>query len=222
MLIAFEGQDGAGKTSLLEAVHAELTRRQVAAIAVAEFSASEYGQRLLDAVARDKFLRPTSGASATFLTRALEEITDLYYLDERVIAPAIGEGKIVLKDRHYDTILYGLAPLLTESGAVSDTHTALSWLRQVMSHIRHMPAIAVYVDAPVETRLMRITHRPRTLVEDRAHAIDEDDLRVFALREQIARQLIREEGRRFLVVDNTTRPLANLALEVCNTLLRHV
>src|SRR5579875_3143650 len=112
MLVAFEGQDGAGKTALLEAVHAELQTRGIASVVVEEFSDSPHGQRLVSAVARDKFLRPASGTADTYFTRALEEVADLYYLDERVIGPALTRGQVVLKDRHRDTILCMQVPAL--------------------------------------------------------------------------------------------------------------
>lgn len=89
MLVSFEGQDGAGKTALLVAVHEGLQRLGMPSVVVEEFSCSPYGQRLIEAVARDKFLRPVPGDTATFRTRALEVVADLYYQDEREIAPRL-------------------------------------------------------------------------------------------------------------------------------------
>lgn len=119
MLIAFEGQDAAGKSALLAAVHEGLRHAGIEALAVEEFSNSPYGQRLVEAVARDKFLRPVDGEPATLLTRVLDEVADLYYLDECVIGPALARGLVVLKDRHADTILYALEPLLMRQGTAS-------------------------------------------------------------------------------------------------------
>jgi thymidylate kinase len=56
-LIAVESQDGAGMTNLLHATFLELERRKLPVMAVPEFSDSPIGLRLLDALARDKFLR---------------------------------------------------------------------------------------------------------------------------------------------------------------------
>lgn len=106
---------------------------------VAEFSDSRYGQLLVDAVARDKFLRPTPTDPATAITRALEEITDLYYLDKRVIAPAIQAGAVVLKDRHQDTAICALVPLLVAAHVVADDETAYAWLRGCLGLLRHRP-----------------------------------------------------------------------------------
>jgi thymidylate kinase len=126
MLIAFEGQDGAGKTALLTAVHDELTARGVPAVVVEEFSKSPHGQRLVDAVARDKFLRPDQGEPTTVLARALEIVADLYYLDEQIIGPALKRGDVVLKDRHMDTVFSTLVPTLVRAGALHDESRALT------------------------------------------------------------------------------------------------
>ncbi|MBA0125531.1 hypothetical protein H0B56_08260 [Haloechinothrix sp. YIM 98757] len=92
----------------------------------------------------------------------------LYYLDECVIGPALARGLVVLKDRHVDTILYALAPLLMRQGTVSTYKEALIWLRSLMIQLRHPPNLTVYVDAPLEVRLERIACRDRHLEEHRA------------------------------------------------------
>ncbi|ASO21301.1 thymidylate kinase [Actinoalloteichus hoggarensis] len=99
MLVSLEGQDGAGKTAPLMTVRDELAANGVAFVVVEEFSASPYGQRLVDAVARDKLLRPTLGELATFRARALEVVADLYHQDECEMAPALEHGNIMLEDR---------------------------------------------------------------------------------------------------------------------------
>jgi thymidylate kinase len=209
MLISFEGQDGAGKTSLLQAVHVELTRRGIASVVVGEFSDSPYGQRLEAALARDKFLRPQVGDPATVVTRALDIVADLYYLDEQVIGPALAAGQVVLKDRHFDTIFYTLVPVLTEVGTARAQSRALAWLSALVSKLRHFPAATVLVDAPLEVRLDRIHWRTRHSPEPehRAHDISGEDLAIFAAREQILRQLVAAEPARFSTVDNGTAPL---------------
>lgn len=207
MLVSFEGQDGAGKTALLVAVHEGLQRLGMPSVVVEEFSCSPYGQRLIEAVARDKFLRPVPGETATFCTRALEVVADLYYQDEREIAPPLEQGSIVLKDRHLDTILYTLTPTLVTAGAVRDESRALTWLSVLCSELRYRPNLTVYVDAPLPVRLERIQQRQRHLREDRANEVSREDLAVFAARDRIIRQLIHEEPARFLVLDNSSRPL---------------
>lgn len=202
MLIAFEGQDGAGKTSLLRATYTELTRQSIPAVVVDEFSDSPYGQRLLEAVARDKFLRPAPGEPATALTRALEIVADLYYLDEQVIAPALGAGYVVLKDRHLATVLYTQVPTLVRAGAWPTDSQAMTWLSVMMSGLRYSPAVTVYVNAPLEVRLARINKRPRHFDEDRAHKVSHEDVEVFTARERIVRRLVAAEPSRFLTIEN--------------------
>lgn len=222
MHVAFEGQDGAGKTALLEAVHTGLQRRGIASVTVEEFSDSAYGRQLVRAVARDKFLRPTVDDTATFITRALEEVTDLYYFDERVIGPALARGQIVLKDRHRDTIFYTLVPTLVTSGAIANEERALNWLSELCSELRHPPNLTVYVCAPLSIRLERIAQRRRHLAEDRAHEVSDEDRAVFAARDRVIAQLTDEEPARFLTVDNGEHPIAKGAQEVVEAIFeRH-
>lgn len=93
-----------------------------------EFSTSRHGQRLVDAAARDKFLRPVPGDESTAITRALEIAADLYYLNHHVIGPALSKGAVVLKDRHRDTHIYTVAPMLLAAGAMPDEGIAVAWL----------------------------------------------------------------------------------------------
>jgi thymidylate kinase len=207
MLVSFEGQDRSGKTALLMAVHDDLRRHGMSTVVVEEFSRSPYGQRLIEAVARDKFLRPVAGESATLRSRALEVVADLYYQDEREIGPALKQGHIVLKDRHLDTILYTLTPSLLAAGAVRDEDRALTWLSVTCSELRHRPALTVYVDAPLSVRLERMRKRRRDLHEERANEVSHEDMAVFAARERVARQIMGEESNRFLVLDNSSKPI---------------
>lgn len=213
MLIAFEGQDGAGKSALLATVHAQLRSLDVDVLTVEEFSNSPYGQRLIDAVARDKFLRPVDGEPATLLTRALDEVADLYYLDECVIGPALARGQVVLKDRWLDTILYTLVPTLVDGGTMASDAHAAAWLRDLIAHVRHRPELTVYVEAPLSVRLERIARRDRHLREHRAKEVNDEDLAVFARRDRVIQQLVAEDGDR-LVVSNGDRSIDEGAQEV--------
>lgn len=208
MLIAFEGQDGAGKTSLLHATYLELERRGLPVVAVPEFSDSQIGLRLLEALVHDKFLRLADNDDATELTRALDIVADLLYLDECVIAPAMEAGCIVLKDRHYATVLSTLVPTLATSGAIKGESRAFTWIGVLLSELRWRPAVTVYVDAPLDVRLERIRSRTKHLRESQAPQVSADDLDVFAQRERVMRQLIVDRPAQFLTVDNGQVPLS--------------
>jgi thymidylate kinase len=219
MLVTFEGQDGAGKTTLLEAAHTGLRRRGIVSVTLKEFSDSPYGQQLVRAVARDKFLRPAADEAATPITRALEEVADLYYFDERIIGPALARGQVVFKDRHRDTIFYTLVPTLMASGAAGEER-ALNWLAALCGELRHPPDLTVYVWAPLGMRLDRIAKRRRDLAEDRAHEVSDQDRAVFAARERIIARLINEEPTRFLTVDNAKRPVEKGTQEVIEAICK--
>src|SRR5262249_35285261 len=143
MLVSFEGQDGAGKTSVLEGVAADLRDRGMDVVTIEEFSASSYGRRLVDAVAADKFLRPVAGQDATIITRALDIAADLHYLDTRVIGPELARSAVVLKDRHVDTVLYTLAPSLLAESAFADPDAPLACLNALVAPLLFRPALTV-------------------------------------------------------------------------------
>lgn len=208
MLVTFEGQDGVGKTTLLSSVQVALTKRGISSMVVEEFSSSPYGQRLVEAVVRDKFLRPAPGEPATVVNRSLEIVADLYYQDEREIDPALQQGQVVLKDRYVDTVLYTLVPTLVSAGVIREEDRALAWLKILCSKLRHRPTLTVFVEAPLSVRLQRIAARTRDLQEERANEVSGEDIEVFAAREHILRRLISEEPARFVVVDNGNLPLA--------------
>ncbi len=200
MLVTFEGQDGAGKTTLLLATAAALTAQGVYNVVVREFSTASTGRRLLDALSRDKFLRPAPDEDATHLTRALDVIADLLYQDEAEVSPALASGAVVLKDRHVDTVLSTQAVALTNHGwAVPQ---ALQWLEQVCSALAHRPDLTVHVQAPLAVRLDRLRHRARDLTEDRANDVDENDVVIFDSRDAVMRDLTAREPGRFVLVPN--------------------
>jgi thymidylate kinase len=161
----------------------------------------------------DKFLRPT-GTEATPVTRALDVVADLYYLDEHAIGPALSSGLVVLKDRHIDTIFSTLIPTLAKHATFHSEARALIWLNALMSELQHRPDLTVYVDAPQETRLKRIRGRTRPVVEDRAHEVNREDIAVFAERDRLMRTAIEAEPTRFLVMDNDSRPVEQAAEDV--------
>lgn len=214
MLIAFEGQDGAGKTTLLTAVYEKLCRAHVPAMAVAEFSDGPIGQRLVEILARDKFLRPVPGDAATSVTRALDVVADLYYLDEQVIGPALDSGLVVLKDRHRDTVLVTQAAALVAAGQFTKECRALQWLTVLLGQLRHQPTVTIYVDAPEAVRMRRIARRTQTFAEDRAAEVSAADHEVLAARERVMQLLMTAEPARFLTVDNGHRPLHEAARDV--------
>ncbi|GLZ42832.1 hypothetical protein [Actinokineospora sp. NBRC 105648] len=206
MLIAFEGLGGAGVSSLVRSVHTELTRRGVPASRVPEFSHSEPGHRLLAASDRDWF--PRGGpdeVDATALTRALEVVADLYYLDERVIEPALDRGEVVLKDRHRAGVLSSLVPDLVASGAIEGESRAIEWLAALVSQVRHHPTVTVFVLASPTTRLDRLRARARRAGARPRHS--DEDVGALRRREFMLRGMLPDHPGGVVTIDNGARPL---------------
>ncbi len=98
MLIAFEGIDGAGKTTIVNFLKDELKKRGYNVVTFKEPTDSEWGRKIRQAF-KDRSLKP-------------EDELELFLKDrewnvKRNILPSLKAGKIVIMDRYYySTIAY--------------------------------------------------------------------------------------------------------------------
>ena len=91
-LIAIEGIDGAGKSTLAEALRERLQARKLSVVRTKEPTAGQWGQLLRDSALTGRL--------------SLEEEVETFIKDrqehvETVINPALREGKVVIIDRYY-------------------------------------------------------------------------------------------------------------------------
>jgi len=138
-LIAVEGIDGAGKTTIVKFLVEELRRRGYNVVALKEPTESEWGKKIRQAF-RDRSLKP-------------EEELDLFLKDrewnvKHNILPALKAGKIVIMDRYYySTIAYqgarGIEP---------------NYIRKLNERFPK-PNLVIILDIKPETALERIRMR---------------------------------------------------------------
>lgn len=209
MLVTFEGQDGAGKTTLSRLVSAKLQERGFTAIYVPEFSTGPIGLRLAGLLLEDKFLRPTPRGGG-ILARTLEIAADLYYLDETLIAPLHKNGAIVLKDRHCDSILACQGPALEHDLGWSRAQAEV-WLRAVLGALAVVPDFTFFVTCDPHARLRRIRTRVVDPISEESDGTSLDDMAVFAQRDQWYEFLVNAQPGRFLVVANDGAPASDVA-----------
>ena len=98
MLIAIEGIDGAGKTTLTKFLEKELKKRGYDVITLKEPTDSEYGKKIKE-ILKTRNINPLKELELF--------IKDREYNVKNNVIPALKSGKIVLMDRYYySTIAY--------------------------------------------------------------------------------------------------------------------
>ncbi len=140
MLIAVEGIDGSGKTTVVKFLEEELKKRGYDVVVFKEPTNSEWGRKIKRAF-KDRRLKP-------------EEELELF-LKDRVwnvknnVVPALKAGKVVIMDRYYySTIAY--------QGALGIDP---DYIRQLNEKIAPKPDLVIILDVKPETALKRIIGR---------------------------------------------------------------
>ncbi len=191
-LISFEGKDASGKSELLYQVNKSLKCLGYKTKIVEEFSKSEIGNYIRKLLSKDKFLR-FGYSMSTALTETMYVITDLYYQDEIEIKPALEKGKIVLKERHIDTLFACQIPKIMDDYKKSRYDELHQWIRDTTSNL-YTPDLTFLLTIPIGVMKARL--------KDREEPVSDGDLKVFEEREKIYEQLTREHKERIDVFDN--------------------
>jgi dTMP kinase len=140
MLIAVEGIDGSGKTTIVKFLEEELKRRGYDVVSLKEPTDSEWGKKIRESF-KDRSLKP-------------EEELELFLRDREFdvqnnILPALEAGKIVIMDRYYySTIAY--------QGALG---LDVDEIRRLNEKIAPKPDLVIILDVHPETALERIRKR---------------------------------------------------------------
>lgn len=196
LLLSFEGQDGSGKSTLLELVGAALEENGYAVEIVPEFSERVIGSYLVNQLTENKFLRMNrDGTSA--LTETLYIVADLYSQDEFDIKPALAQGKVVLKERHLDSIFACQFPNILADYPDIKEGELTEWLNSLCSNLKE-PDLTVFLDVP-ETEL-------RNRIIGRGEALSESDIAVFKSRQAIYDRIAATRIKRWMRADNRHSP----------------
>jgi dTMP kinase len=139
VLIAIEGIDGAGKTTIARFLEEELKRRGYKAVLFKEPTSGPWGKKLKE-----------SYKSRLTPAKELELfILDRKYDVEKNIAPALEQGKIVIMDRYYySTIAY--------QGALGFD---VEEIRMRNEEIAPKPDLVIILDISPEKSVRRISKR---------------------------------------------------------------
>lgn len=191
-LVSFEGQDASGKSELLHRVNDNLGRKGYEVAAVEEFSASPMGDYLRELLTSDKFLRFGNNVPIAF-SGTMYVIADLYYQDEQEIRPKLKDRKIVLKERHVDTLFACQIPKIKDDYPQLDYESLYHWIKSAISNL-YVPDLTFLLTVSEEVLISRI--------RGRGESISDEDLRIFAERDRIYKQLAEKHKDRIVIFDN--------------------
>jgi dTMP kinase len=196
LLVAVEGTDGSGKTTLVRALAAALQGRGLAVLATQQPTPSMRATDLFKLALHND--APVDDYRALYLAT----LGDRLYHCNAVVAPHLAAGESVISDRYVFT---------TFANVMARGHDFERWMRDVCHHLPR-PHLALWADAPPDLAIERIRARP-----DDANPLDPAYLaRLYAAFAAMARagELVRLDTS-----GDAARPIAE-ALTLIDVLLR--
>ena len=173
LLISIEGIDASGKTTQAKLLAEELISLGLDVLLSTEPTDGPIGALIKKLLRGEK--RPPPVVEAVLFA------LDRFWHVERIVRPAIGEGKIVVLDRYYHS------SLAYQGSAGLD----MGWLKTINSFAPR-PDLAIYIDVRPEEALKRIG-KPRTVLE---HASIQEAVRRAYLSLVSAGELVMVNGER--------------------------
>ncbi len=200
--ITFEGGDGTGKSTQLQALESYLSKRGKTCLATREPGGTSLGKfirRLLLEVGKQPITSPTE--LFLYLADRAQHI-------QEIIAPALAQGKIVLCDRHTDSTLayqgYGRGIDIDLLRRLND-----------MASGGIKPDLTLLFDCPVEIALSRIAQRHFQAASDEQpeDRFEREELEFHQRVRAGFLELARAEPKRFHVID-ASRAVAEVTHEI--------
>lgn len=180
--ITFEGIDGSGKSTQVELLSEYLDRNSIDHIVVREPGGTDVGERIRDILlSKDMDM----SARAEFLLYSASRAN----LTEKIIIPALNEGKIVISDRFFDssTAYQGFGRGIDIDSIKMINRFATFGLK---------PDVTFIIDISVETSRLRKKNRDR--IESENHD--------FLWRVRKAYLDMAEKDDRFFIIDGEREP----------------
>ena len=200
--ITFEGGDGTGKSTQLQALESYLSGRGKSCLLTREPGGTSLGKlirRLLLEVGKQPITSPTE--LFLYLADRAQHIRE-------IVAPAIAQGKIVLCDRHTDSTL-------AYQGYGRGIDIALLQHLNDVASIGIKPDLTFLFDCPVDVGLSRIAQRHLQAASD-THPEDRFEREELEFHERVRAgflELARAEPQRFRIID-ASRSVAEVTHQI--------
>lgn len=192
LFVTFDGHDGSGKSTLLRLTAEWLVAESISMIIVPEFSTNIVGEFLKNILKKNKFLR-LSEVNPSAFTETLYVLADLYSQDEMEIRPAIKQGKIILKERHADSILACQIPKILDDYPLKDSERLFNWLKQTLDYLTK-PDLSFFLQVKDEILKERI--------KARGEQVCINDFSIFKKRQAIYNRLAFDNRKRWIALNN--------------------
>ena len=144
LLVVIEGTDGSGKSTLVDAVEAEMRRRGVPAFATLQPTPSLRATEIFQLGLHN------DATPGEYRALYLSTIGDRLYHRNTVLAPHLAAGEVVVCDRYVFT---------TFANLLSRGHDFEPWLREVCAYLP-TPHLSLWADAPPGLAIDRVRARP--------------------------------------------------------------
>ncbi|MFG1677897.1 hypothetical protein [Micromonospora sp. NPDC049282] len=194
LVVAVEGLEGAGKTTVVNGCAAILAARSVSATVLPEFTASPLGGYLMTRLSADRFLRDPVNVPSAW-TQVFSVVADLAYALEYSLPAAARAHTVVLKDRWHESVVACQHVALADEYGLDDS-LACDMIDGVVRTLPDPADVRIWLHAPEAVRVRRL--------RDRAD-YDPEDLPVLRRRERAYQQLLSNPQRRagFVFVDSS-------------------
>ncbi|MGQ5264889.1 dTMP kinase [Micromonospora sp. ZYX-F-536] len=209
LVVAVEGLEGAGKTTVVQRCAAMLSARSVSATVVPEFTSSPLGSYLMTRLSTDRFLRDPANVPSAW-TQVFSVVADLAYAVEYAVPAAARTHTVVLKDRWHESVVACQHVALADEYGLDD-RVACGMIDGVVRTLPDPADVRIWLHAPEAVRVDRLRARAD---------YDPEDLPVLRRRERAYQQLLSDPRRRggFVFVDSS-RPVGEVVDAVLETIM---
>ena len=144
LLITFCGLDGCGKTTMMQRLTKELSNYEI-------FLTKQPTDFVRTSKIFRTYMDTPNHDAYDYRSLSLLAASDRVQHSNRVIVPALREGKMVLSDRYF----YSCLANLRARGYTND-----HWIYEIAKSVP-CPDVALFFDASVETAVSRVRSRPK-------------------------------------------------------------
>jgi thymidylate kinase len=192
--IALEGLEGAGKSTVADALCLTLSKLGCASQVVPEFSDSSLGSFLLKRLEKDRFLRDPV-VPQTAYTQLYSVAADTAHALEYAVPGLLAEGTCAIKDRYRESVVACQSLSLSRECGLSE-QTAYATALSVASHLPDPVQWLFWLDVPLVERVRRLRERGDYEVRDRS---------IYEFRERQYRRLMMDPawGWRAVLIDGS-------------------
>jgi dTMP kinase len=185
LFITFEGIDYCGKTTQARKLTSYLKMKNHSILLIREPGGDRISEKIR------KILLSEKNAGVTPMAELLLYEASRAQLTQKVVLPALKQGKIVVCDRYYDSTL------AYQSYGRGLNNKIIRWLNQIAT-FGLTPDLTILIDVPVE-----VTRERRETVRRKADRLEKENIEFHRKIRQGYLKIARQNPKRIKIVDGT-------------------